>query len=268
MIAMESAGALRTTTRTVLASVSSFVHKGLDLDTAQTVLSRAPYSTDLGDFFLSLPASSSLAKKGLDLETAQAKLTHVLASHVQTLKDEQDLMLEHKGEVDDDDNDDDSGYKGAHIGVEGSSNTIAVGHHAAASSHTSIVLGHHACDCCGATTCGCCRQISEGSYGDERGSYGDEPSYVYIESKVTFEKPLTDDDQFSVQLGFAKQTGVPVDNVEIRQSNAGLYVVTVKVKDGSDLDKVTKKLKDSAALAAAITTAVLIFPPPLPTLPG
>ena len=263
MIAIESAGALRTTTRTVLASVSSFVRKGLDLDTAQTVLSRAPYSTDLGDFFLSLPASSSLAKKGLDLETAQAKLNHVLASHVQTLKNEQDLMLEHKGEVDDDDDDDDddSGYKGAHIGVQGSSNTIAFGHHAEASSHTSIVLVHDACDCCGHVECGCCRQISEGSYGDE-------PSYVYIESKVTFEKPLTDDDQFSVQLGYAKQTGVPVDNVEIRQSYAGLYVVTVKVKDASDLDKVKKNLADSAALAAAITTAVLIFPPPLPTFPS
>ena len=269
MIAIESAGALRTPTRTVLASVSSFVRKGLDLDTAQTVLSRAPYSTDLGDFFLSLPASSSLAKKGLDLETAQAKLNHVLASHVQTLKNEQDLMLEHKGEVDDDDDDDDySGYKGAHIGVEGSSNTIAFGHHAEASSHTSIVLVHDACDCCGHVECGCCRQISEGSYGDERGSYGDEPSYVYIESKVTFEKPLTDDDQFSVQLGYAKQTGLPVDNVEIRQSYAGLYVVTVKVKDASDLDKVKKNLADSAALAAAITTAVLIFPHPLPTFPS
>jgi hypothetical protein len=241
MIAIESAGALRTTTRTVLASVSSF---------------------GLGDFFLSLPASSSLAKKGLDLETAQAKLTHVLARHVQTLKDEQDLMLEHKGEVND------VGYKGAHIGVAGLSNTIAVGHHAEASSHTSIVLGHHACDCCGHVECGCCSQISEGSDGNERGRYGDEPSYVYIESKVTFEKPLTDDDQFSVQLGYAKQTGVPVDNVEIRQSNAGLYVVTVKVKNASDLEKVTKNLADSAALAAAITTAVLIFPPPLSTLPG
>ena len=164
MIAISSAGALRTTTRTVLASVSSFVHKGLDLDTAQTVLSRAPDSTDLGDFFSSLPASVSLAKKGLDLETAQAKLTHVLASHVQTLKDEQNLMLEHKGEVDEDD---DSGYKGAHIGVQGSSNTIALGHHAEASSHTSIVLGHDKCDCCGHVDCGCCRQISEGSYGDE-----------------------------------------------------------------------------------------------------
>lgn len=48
------------------------------------------------------------------------------------------------------------------------------------------------------------------------------------------------------------------------QRCANAYVVTVEVKDASALTKVRKKLKDKKALAAAITEAVLISPPPLP----
>jgi hypothetical protein len=52
------------------------------------------------------------------------------------------------------------------------------------------------------------------------------------------------------------------------QRCANAYVVTVEVKDASALAKVKKKLKDKKALAAAITEAVLIFPPPpLPSPP-
>ena len=51
------------------------------------------------------------------------------------------------------------------------------------------------------------------------------------------------------------------------QRCANAYVVTVEVKDASALTKVRKKLKDKKALAAAITAAVLISPPSLPSPP-
>ena len=52
--------------------------------------------------------------------------------------------------------------------------------------------------------------------GGGMGGGGGEPGEM-IESKVTFMYPLTDTDQFSVKLGYAKQAGVLLDHVEIRQ---------------------------------------------------
>ncbi len=49
------------------------------------------------------------------------------------------------------------------------------------------------------------------------------------------------------------------------QRCANAYVVTVEVKDASALAKVKKMMKDKKSLAAAITEAVLISPPPLPS---
>ena len=52
------------------------------------------------------------------------------------------------------------------------------------------------------------------------------------------------------------------------QRCANAYVVTVEVKDASALAKAKKMMKDQKALVAAITAAVLISPPPLPSPPG
>jgi len=49
------------------------------------------------------------------------------------------------------------------------------------------------------------------------------------------------------------------------QRCANAYVVTVEVKDASALAKAKKMMKDKKALVAAITEAVLISPPPLPS---
>jgi hypothetical protein len=59
-------------------------------------------------------------------------------------------------------------------------------------------------------------KIAPCSPGSHPDCASDEPGEM-IESKVTFMYPLTDTDQFSVKLGYAKQAGVLFDHVEIRQ---------------------------------------------------
>jgi len=210
-----------------------------------------------------LESVPSLAKMGLDLETAQAVLTRVLASRVQAKKEEhqwaasdahnlkeddaEDLArrrtvpktLRHRTSLDDDDQKDGYGKEeapdsqdeaketshseveedeqeqnfqsGLKITVEGSHNTAALGGYSATSSSPGAPAPQ-GCRCCGQGGCRCCGQSGGGKV---------EESSAHIQSKITFENPLTDADQLSVRFGYARQAGVSVDTVEIQEANAG-----------------------------------------------
>jgi hypothetical protein len=104
-----------------------------------------------------LDSVSSLVHKGLDLQTAQATLTQVLARRVQALKDEQEYMLAQEANVSNVKRESHEGEGvggGLEIEVEGSHNTIALG---GKDSHSSGAAGpQEGCGCCGQVGCGCC----------------------------------------------------------------------------------------------------------------